>query len=353
MNTTENDFNTTNSAIVIPDTNSKSGVKDSMTKSFPLLLDDKRVDMRRKHERKHTNRVFRRGDINSTPINITTKVPTSMPVWIVTAVSTITAIERPSHQSTINASLPRTTNKPNPFISYHSQASKDFDSFHAYIPTLADISRNVLPLPDMSQQHKSFERDNLKLHQCKSIPEAYSGSFLTTKEHILSVPSEDYKLSWTNVAMVSYIHMKDNNNTFHLNPLNNTGDIIQSLDVLDLSVIHLSEYERSLRRYKNILWKTKHEAYVESVKFESIKSVVQRLANLNNPKSSTYRQINYSVEAKCTVVIIPFIGPAMGTRPYQGHLYEYIIACFWSFFFVVMYIILDFLLELPGFLFVP
>ena len=41
-------------------------------------------------------------------------------------------------------------------------------------------------LPDMSMQKGPWEKDNLKLHFCNSQFEAYSASYLTTKQHMLA-----------------------------------------------------------------------------------------------------------------------------------------------------------------------
>jgi len=38
----------------------------------------------------------------------------------------------------------------------------------------------------MSKQRGAFEQDNLKLHLCNGVFEAYSASYLTTKAHMLS-----------------------------------------------------------------------------------------------------------------------------------------------------------------------
>jgi hypothetical protein len=38
----------------------------------------------------------------------------------------------------------------------------------------------------MSKQKGSIESENLKLHLCNGVFEAYSASYLTTKEHMLA-----------------------------------------------------------------------------------------------------------------------------------------------------------------------
>ena len=164
-------------------------------------------------------------------------------------------------------------------------------------------------IPDFSKQSGVFEKDDPKLHLCNAqfegshlstyvhidfsdcctslydvlthIYAAYSAAWLTTREHVIEVKSETFNLTWVNCEMASFIHMRDSNNfyknphgkgqkyfiinyvvvirekrlTLHLLP----GMIIQSLDVLDFAVIHLSTYERSNKKYMRKLWTDKNE----------------------------------------------------------------------------------------------
>ncbi len=38
----------------------------------------------------------------------------------------------------------------------------------------------------MSRQKTEYEKDNLKMHLCNGVFEAYSASYLTTKQHMLN-----------------------------------------------------------------------------------------------------------------------------------------------------------------------
>ena len=40
-------------------------------------------------------------------------------------------------------------------------------------------------LPDMALQRAAYEKENLKLHLCNDVYEAYSASYLTTKKHMI------------------------------------------------------------------------------------------------------------------------------------------------------------------------
>ena len=94
--------------------------------------------------------------------------------------------------------------------------------------------------------------------------------------------SESYNLTWVNCEMASFIHMKESNK-FYNNP-NTDGLIFQSLDVLDFSVIHLSAYERSSRKYKDALWKTVAERKTAWHNIDPVIAAGKSLALLNDPK---------------------------------------------------------------------
>lgn len=184
--------------------------------------------------------------------------------------------------------------------------------------------------PDMSGQRAAHEKDDLKLHLCNSVFEAYSASYLTTREHMLDVKSEDYNLTWVNCEMASFIHMKHSNN-FYKNP-HGRGMIMQSLDVLDFSVIHLSAFERSSRRWKDKLWSTLKERKTAWHNIDAVKHTAKVLEEMLNPKLSG-RKLVWSPEAKKTVVVMPFLGGAMGAGHSElGNRFEYLKACFWSFY---------------------
>jgi hypothetical protein len=84
-----------------------------------------------------------------------------------------------------------------PLQPYHSQSSRPPPP-KPYIPTLESVKEiqksNLFqyvpsiqkPLPNMTLQRAIFEKDNLKLHLCNAVFEAYSASYLTTREHILA-----------------------------------------------------------------------------------------------------------------------------------------------------------------------
>lgn len=155
----------------------------------------------------------------------------------------------------------------------------------------------------MEQQEGVFEPDNLKLHLCNGVFEAYSGAYLTTSAHMLKVMP--YNLSWVNCEMASFLHMKENHRFFK-DP-HGEGMVIQSLDVLDFSVVHLSAYERSSRKHRKSIWTSKADLKNEWSKIEAVKAAAAQLALRNNPLLSGMN-ITWSAEAHKTVVLMPFLG---------------------------------------------
>ena len=176
-------------------------------------------------------------------------------------------------------------------------------------PLLKQANIKLNSLPNMTLQASNHEHENLKLHLCNGVFEAYSASFLTTKAHILGVKSEKYNLTWVNCEMASFTHMRDS--PLFYSHAKAWGMVIQTLDVLDFSVIHLSAFERSSKKYKHKLWKNRKEQNSNWSIIDEIKKTGQILEQLNNPLKSLHN-ITYSIESQKTVVIMPFLGGAMG-----------------------------------------
>jgi hypothetical protein len=140
--------------------------------------------------------------------------------------------------------------------------------------------------------------------------------------------------------MASFIHMKESNR-FYKSP-NHHGVVIQSLDVLDFSVIHLSAFERSSLKHKHILWKEEKDRRTQWSNIDEVIEAGKQLEVLNNPlKRSKERIIRYSKEANETVVIMPFLGGAMGAGHSKlGNRFEYLKTCFWSLYEFFPYIVI-------------
>ena len=217
---------------------------------------------------------------------------------------------------------------PPPLVPYHKQAERD--PIVPYAPSVRLLKSQGKKIPDMSLQKAKHEEENLKIHLCNSVFEAYSASYLTTRKHMLEVESEGYNLTWVNCEMASFIHMKDSRN-FLKNP-DGKGMIMQSLDVLDFSAIHLSAFERSSKKHKHSLWTSRADLKTAWHNIDPVKHAGIELEKINNPKKNGGRKIVYSEEAKRTVVVMPFLGGAMGAGHSElGNRFEYLKACFWSF----------------------
>lgn len=179
---------------------------------------------------------------------------------------------------------------------------------------------------DLTNQKTDYEAEDLTMHMCNEPGEAYSASWLTTKQHVLEVESEKYNLTWVNCEMASFIHMR--RSMKHFTDRFNDGMIMQALDVLDFSVIHLSAFERSSKRYQKLLKRAG-----EKFRFADIPAVAEAGKQLEreiNPKT-TGKPIVWSPEAQRTVAIMPFLGGAMGSGHSElGNRFVYLHACFWS-----------------------
>ena len=155
----------------------------------------------------------------------------------------------------------------------------------------------------MAFQQGKYEVENLRLHLCNTANEAYSGAYLTTAAHMLTV--NDYNLTWVNCEMASFLHMKQGQ--LNLDEARAEGTVMQALDVLDFSVIHLSAYERSSRKHRKSIWRTKAELKTQWSKIEPVKAAASSLEAIVNPLKSG-KNVTWSDDAKKTVVIMPFLG---------------------------------------------
>jgi len=109
-----------------------------------------------------------------------------------------------------------------------------------------------------------------------------------------------YNLTWVNCEMGSFIMMS---------PGKENGTVVQSLDVLDFSVIHLSAFERLQRRWWKLLGK---HSNINSV-LESTKLLQERAAIMRGVNNTTSIETPLMApEMNRTVVIMPFLGADMG-----------------------------------------
>ena len=137
---------------------------------------------------------------------------------------------------------------------------------------------------------------------CKNEGEAYSASYLITAEHLRLHPTvTEYNLSLANTELASFLVMNTKGSRKNLD-VKRSGTIMQSLDLLDLSVIHLSAYERLQRRYGY-----KAENSDTPKLLENTTSMLKIRASSRIAKSDDLQQ-----KLNRTLAILPWLGSEIG-----------------------------------------
>jgi len=115
--------------------------------------------------------------------------------------------------------------------------------------TSIDNYQGVLVAGTVSQISEDLK--HLRFHRCFDEGEAYAGAILITREHFLSIrPEDEPNLNDTHISIeTASFQFMETRKASKLNPALEIGAIVQTLDVFDLSVVHLSAYERSLRHH--------------------------------------------------------------------------------------------------------
>jgi hypothetical protein len=158
-------------------------------------------------------------------------------------------------------------------------------SLHPTVPTDDVVSIPGRYLKKSKQRQSKEEKEYMKYHKCADVAEAYGASYFITK----------FNLTWVNCEMGSFVFLKRlNGNTIHHK--NVSGTTIQSLDVLDFSVIHLSAYERLQRRHKGVLRKMDKKALANEVKIEdTLKHATDSLVNTLRTRAATVSTVSNEV----------------------------------------------------------
>lgn len=192
----------------------------------------------------------------------------------------------------------------------------------ALLLSLSLTFRHIIsfPPPDLSLQTRE-EGQYLSLHKCVDIGETFGGAFLVTREHLIQHPLS------LNLSNVNCEAGSTNIADHGVDPTATIGLIIQSMDVLDYSVIHLSAYERAQRKW------TKTVTTTEADEENHVREVLQKLIARIKDRTQTLLALdyNYSNYFRRTVVIMPFLGFDVGygnSKPTNRFLYLH--ACFWS-----------------------
>ena len=185
------------------------------------------------------------------------------------------------------------------------------------------------------------DAERLRFHRCFDEGEAYSASFLITKDHFLHFLSKPIDLSSTHMSMesASFMFMETRKAT---KQTAEKGAILQTLDMLDLSVVHLSAYERSLRAHD---MSTKKGPAVD--RLHRLANSLQQPILLGRGNSSAVGDQllhRHAVSAAAmqpridspfaqTLVLLPWAGSHLGVGNSQLSLRQvYLRICFWSFY---------------------
>lgn len=201
-------------------------------------------------------------------------------------------------------------------------------------------SINVMShLPTGLVNQTKEERNYLKLYKCADVFEAYSASYLITREHLME-QFTFYNLTWVNCEMGSFIMMNQRARAER----NVNGSVTQTLDLFDFSVIHLSWFERLQNRHaKTVEWnrqypksrytskdavKALNESEKSKMKFlmKEIKklapsselfsiSKIKEARDFLKTRALRLREIDAPLaiaELNRTVAIMPFLGGDMG-----------------------------------------
>ncbi len=157
--------------------------------------------------------------------------------------------------------------------------------------------------------------DNGLFHRCFDEGEAYSGSLLITAEHMLETNLSNARVT---TELASFVFMETRKVSKFKAEI---GAVIQTRDVLDLSVIHLSAYERSLR----------------SLGMNDVSGpAIDRIRRVARAQQKNARMSGkHTLFLDRTLVVMPWAGLSKGVGNSKLGLRKiYLKACFWSFYAV-------------------
>lgn len=194
--------------------------------------------------------------------------------------------------------------------------------------TLITPTCSLFSLSSQSPEEEKY----LKFHKCRDTGEAYGAAYFITKTHLIQSKVHKYNLSWVNCEMGSFVMMNQRLNPRSIRKENLTGVVIQSLDVLDFSVIHLSAYERLQRRWKLKLFRGRKKTWAQQESVDEVLKNATKYLRASINQRSDGVQDAFS-EFNRTVAIMPFLGSSNGAgHSVLSNRYLYLKACFWSIF---------------------
>ena len=123
-----------------------------------------------------------------------------------------------------------------------SVAVKEFHSLINSIEARQVVGNsNGQKLPPGLVNQSAGEEKYLRFHKCLERGEAFAASYFITKSYLSKLKTKRLNISTVNCAKASWLAMTKKGD----------GTVSMTLDVLDLSVIHMSAYERWMRSFKS------------------------------------------------------------------------------------------------------
>lgn len=191
-------------------------------------------------------------------------------------------------------------------------------------------------------RHLSKKQDDIRLKQsasksprkfpslqyCFDTGEAYSASYLVNKKHLIDQRTE-YNLSSVNCELASFM-LFHRYVAFPPKKIEAVGSIVQTVDMLDFSVLHLSVFERLIGRWSSAS-KSINLNQNNFTVITNAANILQQQALLI--QQYVHHQAPLTPQLDKTVVVMPYLGVDRGighsrlvNRQYYLH------ACFWSYY---------------------
>lgn len=141
-----------------------------------------------------------------------------------------------------------------------------------------------------------------KFQRCYDLGEAFSGSYLTTTEHLLNLNLKYENLSFANPERAFHVSIDATlvPSSFGENEQKRTGVIIQSIDLLDFSIVELSKYARlhKVRRRYHL------PEMFKAVAFDVLSNATKLI---RTSPSSLNSSLKYNMLLGDTVVVMPWM----------------------------------------------
>jgi len=200
----------------------------------------------------------------------------------------------------------------------------------------------------------SQDLNHLRFHRCFDEGEAYAGALLITREHFLSVtPEQEPDLSSQHISIeTASFQFMETRKTSKLNHALEVGAVVQTLDLFDLSVIHLSAYERSLRHHGyqdrrgpavermvkvaddlELRYKPTHIAAAAGAGGAAAAATADTAARGEGEEGDVGEDSTSQKYLSQTLVLLPWAGSNKGVGNSKTAMRAaYLKACFWSFY---------------------